>query len=191
MGFLKEFVRRPTVTGAVAPSSGALAEVMTNEAGVDGAKVVMEFGPGTGVFTERILAKLPPGATFLAMEVNASFVEVTRRRCPGARVIHDSAVNARKYLDEVGATFCDCIICGLPWASFPGDLQDDLLDAVEDCLLPGGRFVTFAYLQGVILPAGRRFRKRLRARFPLVRTTPTVWRNLPPAFVYVARKGGA
>jgi len=183
MGFLKEFMAKPAEIGAVAPSSRALAELIAGEARLDEARVVVEFGPGTGVVTERILAKLPAGATFFAMEVNGSFVEATRRRCPGARVIHDSAVKVQEYLHETGAGSCDCIVCGLPWAAFPEGLQDDLLDVIEECLSRGGRFLTYAYLQGLLLPAGRRFKKKLHERFPFVRKTRTVWGNLPPAFV--------
>jgi len=189
MGFLRGFLAGPLATGAIAPSSRALAELITDEARLEQARVVVEFGPGTGVVTEQILAKLPAGATFFAMEVNGSFVEATRGRCPGARVIHDSAVNVQGYLHETGVISCDCIVCGLPWAAFPEGLQDDLLGVIEECLSPGGRFLTYAYLQGLLLPAGQRFKKKLHERFPVVRKTPTVWGNLPPAFVYVGDKG--
>ena len=145
-------------------------------------------GLGTGAFTEKIVSKLAPGAVFFAMDINPEFVEVTRRRCPGIRVIQDSVENARRHLESLGRKNCSRIICGLPWASFPGPLQDKLLAAIDDILVPGGGFFTFAYLQGLLLPAGQRFRKKLAAHFSSVTTTPTVWRNLPPAFVYCARK---
>lgn len=189
MGFLQQFMRHPLLTGAVAPSSRALAELITNEAELANAQVVVELGPGTGIFTERIVGKLPGGATFLAIEANEAFVTATRRRCPGVRVVHDSAVNVRKHLGEAGATFCDRIICGLPWAWFPERVQDELLGAILGCLRPSGRFLTFAYLQGLFLPAGQRFKKKVQETFGVVRRTRIVWRNLPPAFVYVARKG--
>jgi phospholipid N-methyltransferase len=55
-------------------------------------------------------------------------------------------------------------------------------------LPPGGQFVTFAYLQGLLIPAGRRFGKLLGDYFSEVRKSPTVWRNTPPAFVYRCRR---
>jgi phospholipid N-methyltransferase len=76
----------------------------------------------------------------------------------------------------------------LPWAAFPNELQATLLQAVLTRLSDGGYFATFAYLQGTILPAGMRFHKRLHEAFGEVRCSPTVWRNLPPAFVYRCRK---
>jgi phospholipid N-methyltransferase len=38
------------------------------------------------------------------------------------------------------------------------------------------------------LGAARRFRRRLRDTFDEVLVSATVWRNLPPAFVYVCRR---
>lgn len=188
MQFLRQFMRNPARTGALAPSSEALADLITASADLPQASVVIEFGPGTGVFTEKILSQLPEGATFFAMELNPDFVAATRARCPGAQVYHDSATQTRRYLERHGHSHCDCIISGLPWAAFGEELQNELLDTIGDILRPGGRFLTFAYLQGLVLPSGMRFRKKLQSRFARVRTTRIVWANLPPALVYCAEK---
>jgi phosphatidylethanolamine/phosphatidyl-N-methylethanolamine N-methyltransferase len=186
--FMRQFLRYPTKTGAIAPSSAALAELITASADLPQASVVIEFGPGTGVFTEKIMAQLPKGASFFSMEVNPDFVSATQARCPEALVYHDSATHARTYLKKLGHTHCDCIISGLPWAAFSEQLQDDLLDTVNDILRPGGRFLTFAYLQGLLLPSGLRFRRKLQSRFSRVTTTRIVWANLPPALVYCVER---
>ncbi len=186
--FIKAFLAHPTKTGAIAPSSEGLSELITDTADLTEASAVIELGPGTGVFTEKIARKIPDNATFFAIELNTDFVQATKSRCPDVEVIHDSATNARQYLEAHGLDHCDCIICGLPWASFSESLQDELLNTITDILSPGGRFLTFAYLQGLCLPAGQRFRKKLRSHFSQVTTTRTVWRNVPPAFVYCAAK---
>ena len=115
--FLKQFVVHTTKTGAIAPSSEGLADLITDTAGLDSASAVIEFGTGTGVFTEKILQKISNETRFFAIEINPDFVEATRKRCPEVKVYHDSASNAKKYLNEIGINECDCIICGLPWAS--------------------------------------------------------------------------
>jgi phosphatidylethanolamine/phosphatidyl-N-methylethanolamine N-methyltransferase len=51
-------------------------------------------------------------------------------------------------------------------------------------LKSGGRFATFGYLEGSILPTGRRFRRKIRRLFTEVHRSPIVWANMPPAFVY-------
>jgi phospholipid N-methyltransferase len=182
-GFLKNFIRHPIETGAVAASSSGLADAITEAANLDDARVVVEFGSGTGVFTEAIARKLPERATFFALEINPAFVEATRSRCPGVDVIHDSAVETKAHLRRRGLDYCDRVVCGLPWASFSETRQADLLETIVQVLRPGGVFVTFAYVQGLLMPAGWRFRKNLKSTFPRVTTTRTVWRNVPPAFV--------
>ena len=188
MQFIKAFLKHPTKTGAIAPSSVGLSELITDTADLSEASAVIELGPGTGVFTEKIIQKIPEGTVFIAIELNVDFVQATRDRCPDVEIHHDSATNARQYLEAHDLDHCDCIICGLPWASFSESLQDDLLNTITDILRPGGRFLTFAYLQGLLLPAGQRFRKKLRSHFSQVTTTKTVWCNVPPAFVYCATK---
>ena len=61
-------------------------------------------------------------------------------------------------------------------------------DTVQEVLTPGGKFLTFAYLHGLLLPSGTRFKKCLSSRFEKIVETPIIWRNLPPAFVYCAER---
>lgn len=186
--FLKHFLSNPTAIGAVAPSSSALAELITDAADLGAASFVVELGPGTGVFTEAALRKLPTEARLLAIEQNPELAEMTRLRCPRATVVVDSAVQLPHHLATLGRNDCDRIICGLPWAAFSESLQNSLLEAITGALRPGGRLLTFAYLQGLLLPAGQKFRRKLRASFRHTTTTRVEWRNLPPAFVYIAER---
>lgn len=181
--FLMQFITHPKSVGAIAASSGALADHVSDAAGVSGARAVVEFGPGTGVITEAILARLRPDATFFALEINDEFVKTMRERFPNVVVHKDSAANTRTYLEQSGHSSCDCIVSGLPWAAFEEELQDSLLDAIMDVLEPGGGFATYMYLWSIMLPAGRRFRRKLHERFAESGVAAAVWRNLPPAIV--------
>jgi phosphatidylethanolamine/phosphatidyl-N-methylethanolamine N-methyltransferase len=58
------------------------------------------------------------------------------------------------------------------------------LDEMMKALKPGGRFVTFAYLHGLLLPSAQRFADLLPQYFSSVTKSDIVWLNLPPAFVY-------
>jgi len=186
--FLREFARTPHRVGAVAPSSRALAELIVDAAKVSEASVIIEFGAGTGVFTEVIESRRRPDSLFFAIEINPRFADMTRNRCPGVTLHEDSATNARKHLAAAGVASCDCIVSGLPWASFDEALQNAILDTVLDVLEPGGRLATFSYIQSPFLRGGKRFRHTLETRFSKVTRTRTVWGNLPPAFVYCAEK---
>lgn len=186
--FLKNFARNPTAVGAIAPSSQGLVDVMVDWFDWETARSVVEYGPGTGVFTQAVCQRLHPEAKFFAIERSPELARVTRSRCPDVQVCEDSAADVGRLCQLNGMQQVDAIICGLPWASFPESLQTSILDATIDVLRPGGRFATFAYWQGVALPAGLRFSKRLRASFDSVERSPTVWRNVPPAFVYRCTK---
>jgi phospholipid N-methyltransferase len=188
LGFFKEFVAYPTITGAIAPSSERLSELITGIADLSEADSVIEFGPGTGVFTEKILEKIPQKANFMAIELNAKFAAATKLRCPQATIHHDNVIHAKKILKSHGISHCDCIISGLPWASFNEKLQNSLLNTILDILRPGGKFLTFAYLQGLIMPRGIIFRSKMQSHFNTVVISKPVWLNAPPAVVYYAQK---
>lgn len=160
---------------------------MVEEIDWKNARGVVEYGPGTGVFTAEILARLDPAAKFFAIERSPALCQLVRQRCPQATVLEETVENVERLCAQQGIETVDAVICGLPWASFPEALQTACLDAMLRVLRPGGQFATFAYWQGLLLPAGRRFRDRLHDRFSEVKTSPTAWRNLPPAFVYRCR----
>ncbi len=186
--FLSEFVRSPSTVGAIAPSSAGLAREIVAQASFAADATVMEFGPGTGVFTGEIIRQLGPGGRFVAIERNAQLVPILQERFPDAVICEDSIGNAGKILERHGIGQVHSIVCGLPWAAFDEATQDDFLETTHASLKDGGIFVTFAYLQGLLLPAGQRFKKKITARFSEVRKSRVVWRNLPPAFVYRCRK---
>lgn len=187
--FLKEFVRNWETTGAVAPSSPALARRIAEAAKIHDAKRVLELGPGTGALTEAVAAALPEDSEYLGLELNETFVTRLGTRFPKLRF---EAVPAQEFdfnhWPGEGTTV-DAIVSGLPWTAFPESLQTAILDHVMPHLRPGGIFVTFAYTGFHLLPKGRHFRDLLASRCYQLTTTSTVWGNLPPAFVYVATAG--
>lgn len=186
--FLSSFFQRPDVVGAVAPSSAGLARRMVEWIDWPHLRAVIEYGPGTGSFTPAIVRAKKRESRFFAIELEPTFVEILNQRFPDVVVHRDSVANVRALCDREGIDQVDAIVSGLPWAAFPEALQTQFLDAAMSVLKPGGQFVTFAYLQGLLLPGGRRFRRMLRRYFKTVGTSRVVWFNLPPAFVYRCRR---
>lgn len=186
--FLTQFLIHPTKIGAIAPSNDKLCEMVTDMAELDKVSSVIEFGPGTGVITEKIVRKISQDTTFFAMEINETLIEATKKRCPDATVYLASASNAKKYLELHGEQGCDRIISSLPWSTFSDDLQDDLMETIMDVLNPGGKFLTYAYVPGLVFPSAIRFRKKLHEKFDKVSRSEIVWTNFPPAFIYYAEK---
>ncbi|MCX7045387.1 MAG: SAM-dependent methyltransferase, partial [Candidatus Sumerlaeota bacterium] len=182
--FFARFLKNPIHTGAIAPSSTRLARTMTSWLDLHKANVAVEFGPGDGAVTPFIKQRMKPGAIFFAIELDEKMCKRLKRRYPDVTVYCASATQVGELLMRHGQEKADCIICGLPWAGFRPSLQDELMDATLKALRPGGQFVTFAYLHGMMLPGAHRFRKRLKEAFSHVSCSRVVWRNLPPAFVY-------
>ena len=187
--FAREFLRNWKDTGAIVPSSRALAHRMIEAANVPHARRVLELGPGTGAITEVIHDCLPSSAQFLGLDLNEVFVRQLQRRFPN----HEFVCSAAQSFDfdswlNHGEGF-DAIVSGLPWTAFPHALQIDILHHVLPRLAPGGCFVTFAYWGLHLLPGGRHFRELLQQQQgTTLRTTSIVWRNTPPAFVYVVQR---
>lgn len=184
LSFVRSFLKKPGAVGAIAPSSSYLAQTMVEWIDWNKARGVVEYGPGTGVFTEAVVGKLHEDAKFFAIERDPDLVAIVKDRVPDATVFEDSVANVVALCEQMEVGEVDAIICGLPWASFPASLQRECMDAMMQVLRPGGQFATFAYWQGLLLPAGQRFKRLLGDYFSTIEYSPTVWRNLPPAFVY-------
>ncbi len=185
---LGQFLKNPKHIGAIASSSKGLSRTIVSDIDIESASVILEYGPGTGVFTRQIVAAKRSDAIFAAIEQNPMLAAQFRREFPDVPLYEDSAEKAPDIVRELGADKADCIVSGLPWAAFDEGLQDRLLQATLEVLREGGRFVTFAYLQGLLLRSGKRFQGKLKANFSRVTRSRVVWWNLPPAFVYRCEK---
>jgi phosphatidylethanolamine/phosphatidyl-N-methylethanolamine N-methyltransferase len=186
--FAREFVKNWKATGAVAPSSRALAELMVGEADLGSVSAVLELGPGTGPITEVISERLGVGQCYVGVELNEVFVRELRARFPRLTFLQGAAQEVDLRAPLQGREGYDCIISGLPWTAFPGELQDSILGSVLPLLRPGGKFITFAYAGLCHLKGGRSFREKLESLPGRLSTTGIVWGNVPPAFVYVMTK---
>lgn len=180
--FLKGFLTAPRTVGSIAPSSRWLVASMLDEANIANAQVIVEFGPGTGVFTDEIIRRMRPDARLLVFEVHEPFFNQlqSRIRDPRVQIIGDSAAELHRYLQELNLAHPDCIVSGLPFTSLPRPVSHAILQATRSALGPGGVFVTYQYTPVL--------RNLLRSYFPNTHITRYVLRNLPPALIFVCRK---
>ncbi|WP_067184855.1 class I SAM-dependent methyltransferase [Microtetraspora niveoalba] len=186
--FLGEFLKSPAVVGAIAPSSRRLSSAVAVPIPERGDPVVVELGAGTGPFTEEIQRRLGGRGRHIALEINPRLADHLRVRHPGLEVLVADAAGLPQLLAERGLAAADVIVSGLPWAAFTPARQAVLLRAVVDSLAPHGAFTTFSYVHARMLGPAVRFRRTLARTFEEVVPGRTVWRNLPPAFVFHARR---
>ncbi|MBX2800252.1 MAG: hypothetical protein KTR31_21410 [Myxococcales bacterium] len=182
--FLRQFLSKPVEIGALAPSGRQLARLMVSASELEPDHVVVELGAGTGPVTQAILDARAEGP-LVSLEPNATLAGLLRRRFPEVDVDERPAQQLPEILQERGWGSVDRFVSSLPFAIWPEELQNDVLDAVVATMAPGGRMVTFSYLQSQLLPASARLREQLTRRFSSVRRTRVAWMNLPPALVFV------
>ena len=122
--FYGEIFRRWRVTGAISPSGRVLARAMADAVGsVAPGQVILELGPGTGVFTRELVRRFP-SARVVAVELNERFAGHLRASVPGATVVNGCASRLDAHLAALGHTPNDvaAVVSGLPILIFPGDL---------------------------------------------------------------------
>jgi len=150
--FLREFGGQFETTGSLVPSSRFLAQAITRFLAQRGDTPVrvLECGPGTGAFTDRIVRQLRPGDQFDLVELNEAFVNVLQKRF--ATEAHWQAVSDLSNihqlpLQELGdpAPY-DFIISGLPHMNFPPAVVETITDAYFRLLKPGGTLSYFEYM---------------------------------------------
>jgi phosphatidylethanolamine/phosphatidyl-N-methylethanolamine N-methyltransferase len=189
--FATEAIADFRTVGAVAPSSRFLAQAMLGPLSLDGARVVVELGPGTGVMTQALLNLLPLKSTLLAFEINPRFSRYLRTnvRDPRLKVINASAHLLRQEVQSLGYDGVDAVVSSLALGLMGDRQRREFLDGLVG-LLGDGVFTQFQYLHCLQMKNGqiRRFdlARLLRHYFGSVRQR-IIWRNLPPAFVFACR----
>lgn len=175
--FLHAWMCDPAGVGAIAPSSGALAELMTADITPDTGPV-MELGPGTGVFTQALLARGVREDDLTLVEFGSDFATLLQARFPEARVVWMDAgrlATAALYAQAtVGA-----VISGLPLLNMGPRKTLAILKGAFGYMRPRGAFYQFTY--GPQCPVPRPILDRLGLKATRV---GRALRNLPPASVY-------
>ena len=80
----------------------------------------------------------------LYQDFNPEFAKLWREHYPSLKMYTDSAANIAELCRKEGVQQLDVVFSGLPWASFPEELQREILDATLPMLKPGGKLITFA-----------------------------------------------
>ncbi len=177
--FIRTWIEKPLSVGAVAPSGKALARVMANYVDPRVAGPIVELGPGTGPVTEALVERGIDPARLTLVEYDPEFCRLLRKRFPGVNVVQGDAYNLRQTLDGVLREPAAAFVSGLPLFNKPLKMRLELLDQAFELMQPGAPFVQFTY--NAISPIPRSH-GRVRAE-----ASGRVWRNFPPARVWVYR----
>lgn len=185
MDILHAFLKNPKTIGAVSASSNYLAQEICNRSCVRKAKNILELGPGTGVFTSRILEMKKSEAQFQVIEREDRFVEKLESKFANLVIHHGDAL---ELLEEFEDNSLDCVVSGLPWAAFDRCFQEALLQKLILKMAPKAKLSTFVYVQSPFLSSGKSFARLVHEKFDNFQISPLISRNFPPASVFTMQR---
>lgn len=147
--------------------------------------VIVEYGPGTGVFTRYLLDNLTPDSTLILIERNLEFISILQNSFLDPRVImyHESAENVVELLNRSGHSKADYIISGIPFSFLPHTLRDTIVKKSAACLKPGGKFLAYQ----TFFQLDKFLKDYLDIYFKKVKTEFCI-RNAPPIRIFEATK---
>jgi phosphatidylethanolamine/phosphatidyl-N-methylethanolamine N-methyltransferase len=177
--FLKQYFRKPSGIGAVAASSKKLAQLMVGNLELEPHDLVVELGPGTGVFTRELLEQGVKPENLILIEFNTDFAKFLRSEFPGVRVIEGDAGELPKLLRELGYDGVRRIVSGIPLRSLKAEHRVQITKAVGTSLEPGGVAVQFSYLKASPFLEDVALQSGLTGR-----RVGVALANVPPAFVW-------
>jgi phosphatidylethanolamine/phosphatidyl-N-methylethanolamine N-methyltransferase len=177
--FISSWLQSPLKTGAVSPSSPALAKAMAAEIDPSVPGPVVEIGPGTGPVTEAILARGITPQRLVLVEFNREFCTLLRKRFPGVTVIEGDGYALAETLGEAADKPLAAVISSLPLMTRPMPVRLRALVSALRLLRHGAPFVQFTYAMAAPIPP--------RPSRYTITASPRIWMNLPPARVWVYR----
>jgi len=179
--FLRSWIEKPLSTGAVVPSCKLLARAMARLVDTGIAGPIVELGPGTGPVTEALVERGVDPARLVLVEFNPVFCRMLRSRYPAATVVQGDAYRLKHLLGSLLREPAAAVVSGLPLFTTPLRTRLRLMSDAFGLLLPAAPFIQFTY--AVVSPIPRNLPGAQ------ARSTERIWRNLPPAQVWVYRKG--
>ncbi|MBH0160379.1 class I SAM-dependent methyltransferase [Fictibacillus sp. 26RED30] len=177
LSFLAQYISNPRSVGAILPSSSYLADKMVQRINFEQARYILEYGPGTGVFTEKLLQNRKPKTIIILFESNEEFYKILVQKykeVDNLYIYNGSAEKVDWYLEKCGIPFVDYVISGLLFASLPKTVSNEILFKTSKVLRKNGKFVTFQY-SNVMKAYIEQFFSKVDVSIEI--------RNVPPAMV--------
>jgi len=181
LSYIKNFIKDRDVA-AITPSSSFLVKRVCRWVDFTAPNVIVEYGPGTGVFTEHLVAEMTRDSKLVLIEGNQAFVEKLRQRFghdERVEVVHDRAENVQAILDAAGESAADYVISGIPFSFLDDAVKHDLLQRTHRILNDDGKFLVYQNYNHMEKPL-RRYFGHVHKEYEIL--------NLPPMFAYQASK---
>jgi phospholipid N-methyltransferase len=181
--FARNFLRHPRMLGSIVPSSRFLIRQLLEPINWGRARVIVEYGPGTGGITREVLRQMRADATLVAIEMNPEFVRHLNSTIsdPRLHVVAGSAADVDLILRRMALTSADYIISGIPFSTITPAEREKILRKTVTVLEPGGAFLLYQFSKRMMEDLKRVFGYVGRQFQPL---------NLLPAHLFICQLTG-
>ncbi len=181
LAYIQTFIKDRNVA-SVTPSSPFLVKRVLRRMDFSGPRrVVVEYGPGLGVFSRHIVERMRAEDRFLMIEANRDFVERLQPLARDGRVevVHGVAQDVEQVLAGFGEEQADYVLSGIPFSFFDEAARRDLILRTRHVLRPGGTFLVYQHYNHMEEPLRRHF-EHVETDFEML--------NLPPIHIQSAVK---
>ena len=178
--FLRSWLERPLVMGAVTPSGKILARTMASYVDPRIPGPVVELGPGTGPVTDALIRRGVAQDRLVLVEYSPEFCQLLKRRFPKATIIQGDAYDLTDTLSGILSEPAAATVSSLPLFTKPMDERRSLLEGAQELMHPDAPFIQFTYAVVPPIPA--------RSQAYKAKASNRIWRNLPPARVWIYNK---
>ena len=177
--YLKNFIRDKNVA-SVTPSTRFCVKRTCKFIDFSQPRTILEFGPGTGVYTRYLLKRLRAGSELHAFELNTEFVKKLKTINNEMLTVYEAdAGRVSDLLPERYIGSVDYIISGIPFSFLDDTTRNTILKTCYRYLHEGGAFLAYQ--------TSGHLKEPLAAYFDEVKTEYEIL-NIPPMMIYRAVK---
>lgn len=168
------------------PTTQAAAQRVEDKVHEDHPQTIVEWGPGTGPLTRKMLDGMPKDGKLIVIELNKVLHDRLKDTVqdPRLTIVHGSALDTRGILNDHGVREGDVdhVVSSIPYSKLKTDMKMRLATETHALLQPHGSYVVL----NVRYDAWREMRKVFGNA-----TDERIWENwLPPLVLFQSFKNG-
>ena len=184
VNYIKCFLRDRNVA-SITPTSPFGVKKVCRKIDFSRANVIVEYGPGYGVFTEYLLSRMRPGAHLVLIERNEDMFRCLKKSFSNERVhiFNDTAENVGALVNGHLPGKPDYVISGIPFSYIDPRIRQDIIRQTHEVLAENGKFLayqTFYQKDDHLFVHLEHFFREVKSEFELL--------NIPPMRIYEAVK---
>ncbi len=142
---------------------------------------VVEFGPGDGVMSRKLLQKLDKNGKIILVEQNKEFISILKEIKDPRVVIVSGLAEDFDYNDYFGQGIgLDLVISSIPFYFLDSMQQESVVKKAFLNLKTGGKLVLFHQYRLVALPLVKKYFSSVKHKFVML--------NIFPCFYVIAKK---